>query len=132
MSRNPRQLLRYLLWQVPGWVVVALAAWLTGQALHLPEWVAPVATALFIVKDLVLYRAMRDVFRPPAAPVRVGSQGETAEPIAPIGYVRVGGELWRATTPDRRHLPAGIPVRVLATRGLTLVVQPDEEPGAPR
>jgi membrane protein implicated in regulation of membrane protease activity len=120
-----RRFPRYVLWQLPGWAVAAATVIALAGMLELPAWTAAVALAAYVLKDLLLYPAMRAVFRPPAAPDLVGARGEAVEPIAPIGYVRVAGELWRATTPDRRPLPAGAAVRVVGSRGLTLVVQAD-------
>jgi membrane-bound serine protease (ClpP class) len=54
----------------------------------------------------------------------VGAQGEAANAItsgAP-GYVRVRGELWRATS--RTPVAPGQAVRVLDIQGLTLDVEP--------
>jgi membrane protein implicated in regulation of membrane protease activity len=49
-----------------------------------------------------------------------------------LGYVRIGGELWRAEAASG-FVPRGAPVRVVAVRGLTLVVEPEagegEQPG---
>lgn len=54
----------------------------------------------------------------------VGMEGEAREAIAPdaTGYVRVRGELWRATSGT--PVAPGQKVRVLAVKGLTLEVQP--------
>jgi membrane-bound ClpP family serine protease len=106
--------------------MVTLLAWMAVDALALPAWLAVLGPALFVIKDLVLYPAMQVVFRPAASPELIGALGETVEPIAPIGYVRVHGELWKATTRDHQPLPAGAAVRVVAGRGLTLVVRPDD------
>jgi membrane protein implicated in regulation of membrane protease activity len=53
----------------------------------------------------------------------VGAVGKVTEPLAPIGQIRVHGELWEArSTVDTQ---VGSPVRVLAVDGLTLKVEPD-------
>jgi membrane-bound serine protease (ClpP class) len=59
----------------------------------------------------------------------VGSVGEVTEPLAPIGQVRVLGELWQARAPS--EVPRGTPVRVVKVEGLTLGVEPveNESPG---
>jgi membrane protein implicated in regulation of membrane protease activity len=51
----------------------------------------------------------------------VGAAAEVVEPCFPDGWVRVGGELWRA----RCEVGAGVGarVRVRAVDGLTLVVE---------
>ena len=54
----------------------------------------------------------------------VGTVGEARDVVTPDapGYVRVHGELWRATS--RVPVNAGQRVRVLAVNGLTLDVEP--------
>ena len=48
---------------------------------------------------------------------------ETLEWLSPSGYVRVGGELWRAEARDGRAIAAGARVVVREARGLSLVVE---------
>jgi membrane protein implicated in regulation of membrane protease activity len=62
----------------------------------------------------------RAIFRAPASRTHVGATGVAIEPLAPTGYVRIGGELWeaRAMGPS---LEAGASVVVRTARGLTLL-----------
>jgi membrane-bound ClpP family serine protease len=77
----------------------------------------------YVVKDLALYPAMRIIFRPPARTQPIGKQGEVVETLAPTGYIRVDGELWKATVPaSAAPLAAGRHVVVRAAEGLTLLV----------
>ncbi len=50
--------------------------------------------------------------------------GTVREPLVPQGTVFVNGELWRAATADGAPVAVGEQVRVVAMRGLTLVVVP--------
>jgi membrane protein implicated in regulation of membrane protease activity len=52
----------------------------------------------------------------------VGATGEVSEPLAPVGQIRVRGELWEAHSSS--EVPAGARVRVIAVNGLTLEVEP--------
>jgi membrane protein implicated in regulation of membrane protease activity len=52
----------------------------------------------------------------------VGATGEVTEPCAPLGQVRLQGELWEARSAS--ELRRGTPVRVVAVQGLTLEVEP--------
>jgi membrane protein implicated in regulation of membrane protease activity len=52
----------------------------------------------------------------------VGATGVVSEPLAPVGQVRVQGELWEAHSSS--ELAAGERVRVIAVNGLTLEVEP--------
>jgi membrane-bound serine protease (ClpP class) len=54
----------------------------------------------------------------------VGATGEVSEPLAPVGQIRVRGELWEARSSS--ELPPGARVRVIAVHGLTLEVEPVE------
>ena len=56
----------------------------------------------------------------------VGATGEVTEALAPVGQVRVLGELWEARAAS--ELPPGTRVRVVALDGLTLEVEPDDSP----
>jgi membrane protein implicated in regulation of membrane protease activity len=115
------RLTRYLLWQVPGWIVaaavIAVVQWSTG----LPAWVVPAGVLAFVVKDLVMYRVVRDSLGPPRAGL-VGARGRAVERLAPEGYVKIEGELWRAEAAGG-EIPAGAEVIVRGARGLTLRVE---------
>jgi membrane-bound serine protease (ClpP class) len=50
--------------------------------------------------------------------------GTVREALTPVGTVFIHGERWRAVSEDGAHLPVGTPVRVLAVRELTLLVEP--------
>lgn len=113
---------RYLLLQAPGWIPVAAAlavlSWLAG----LPAWIVPVGVAAVVVKDLVMYRALSPTLDPPV-PRLLGTRGRAVERLAPSGYVRVDGELWRAQT-DGVVIDAGSEIVVRGASGLTLRVEP--------
>ena len=55
----------------------------------------------------------------------VGSVGTAAEPLAPLGQVRIHGEIWEARSAE--EVPAGSQVRVLAVNGLRLDVEAESE-----
>jgi len=52
----------------------------------------------------------------------VGATGEVSERLAPVGQIRVRGEVWEARSSS--DLPPGTRVRVIAVSGLTLEVEP--------
>lgn len=127
-----RELRRYLLWQLPGWCLLALIlAWLIA-VLNLPAWTGAAVFSLFVAKDLLLFPALRVAFRPsPARAWPIGARGHAIEPLEPSGYVRVSGELWKAEVfGPEGQIPAGSAVVVREARGLTLLVDPDVEPSA--
>jgi membrane protein implicated in regulation of membrane protease activity len=51
----------------------------------------------------------------------VGATGKVSEPLAPVGQIRVLGELWDARATS--ELPRGTPVRVIAVNDLMLEVE---------
>jgi membrane-bound serine protease (ClpP class) len=54
-----------------------------------------------------------------------GAAGVVRRSIEPIGSVYAAGEEWSARTSDGSPLERGTPVRIVATEGLTLIVEPD-------
>ena len=53
----------------------------------------------------------------------VGLVGEVIEPLAPVGIVRVEGELWKAKAVDEDDIAAGEDVEILRLQKLTLEVK---------
>jgi membrane protein implicated in regulation of membrane protease activity len=123
---------RYLLWQVPGWLLAAAAGVLITRLAGLPAWVAVLVLVLLIVKDLALFPALRVAFgRASHSPWPIGERGRTVEPLEPSGYVRVNGELWRAEAcPPAARIAARQAIVVRGARGLTLLVEEVDLPPA--
>ena len=124
-------LTRYLLLQVPGWVLAG--AILTGLRYWwgLPRWAAFGLFLLWVVKDLAMYPLLRIAYEAgvkTGSEELVGARGVAQEELAPDGYVRVRGELWHAeANPGNAPIPAGSPIRVLAAQGMTLIVKADKD-----
>jgi membrane-bound serine protease (ClpP class) len=115
-------LLTYLLWQVPGWLAAgAVLAWLQ-LTFDLPSGLTVAVGAAYVVKDLLLYPAMRAVFRPAERVRPIGKRGEVLDPLNPVGLIRVDGELWQARA-VAGPLAAGRQVVVRSAHGLTLLVE---------
>ena len=55
-------------------------------------------------------------------PSMVGSRGRVASSLAPQGLVKIGGELWRATSAEG-SVDKGEEVEVVGEDGLSLVVR---------
>lgn len=124
-SRSP--FVTYLMLEAPGW---ALAAVLLGFFVYREDLTPRVAGLLFslwVVKDFVLYPALRIAYEegsPGGTDGLVGALGTARERLDPEGYVRVGSELWRAVLArEAAPVEAGASVRVLAVRDLTLHVE---------
>ncbi len=121
---------KYLLLQIPGWILWSLILIWAHGSLHLPLWTGAVLLCLAVVKDFVLYPFVRSAYESDAKTGierLVGVGGNVQRALNPKGYVRINGELWRAETElADQPLPSGSPVTVRAFRGLTLIVAPEE------
>ena len=121
-----RVALRYLLFQIPGWIAVTLLALWLREPLGMAWWMAWTLIGAWVAKDFALFPLVWRAYlpqQPDNAHSLLGQRGVADEPLAPSGYVRVRGELWRAEAPDaNRPIPRGAPVRVIGARGISLHV----------
>jgi membrane protein implicated in regulation of membrane protease activity len=125
--RVSRTFAKYMLLELPGWVIAAGVLSLGIRYWELSPRLALLLFGLWVIKDFALYPVLRIAYEdgsPNATEAMVGALGTARERLDPSGYVRVGSELWRA------ELIAGIgvvergeSVRVRAVRGLTLEVE---------
>lgn len=120
---------RYLLFQIPQWMVLALFLWLLVVLTPVPLWVAQGFFLLWILKDMVLYPTVRRAYETDAktgADRLVGATGVTQEPLDPEGFIRINGELWKARVePADQPIDRNSRVKVRVTRGLILLVESD-------
>ena len=120
-------LVRYTLYQIPEWVLALGAAILLYRWGVLSGWAGALLLAGVMAKDAALYPLLRTAYESDASTAierLIGLRGVAVEPLAPHGYVRVRGELWRseAAASGAPILP-GHPVTVAAVRGTTLLVR---------
>jgi membrane protein implicated in regulation of membrane protease activity len=119
----------YLLKNVPELALIGLGLWLVYEHGWLSGRVCVALFATLAIKDIVLYPYLRPALRTDTTPV-VGPErlaGEWAvveEALDPSGMVRIRGERWRGESLDG-PAPVGRRVRVVAVRGLTLLVSSD-------
>ncbi len=113
---------RYLLIQLPTWVLAVIILSAIHVWFEMPRWAAALLFVGYVVKDFALFPVLRRAYEPSdgtGAERLVGATGV----VEGNGYVRVRGELWRA---EGTALEKGVRVRVQAARGMSLEVQPDE------
>jgi membrane-bound serine protease (ClpP class) len=126
-GRSP--LARYLLAQVPGWVIVGIGAVVASSYGADPRLAWTIAAA-WIVKDLFAYPFVRRAYERSrsATEALIGAVGTVRDPLAPSGWVTIRGEVWRAElVAGSGSLPAGRTVRVQSVEGRTLRVVPAQD-----
>ena len=106
---------------------LALVAATTGISLLLVPAPGGLLIAGAVAAGLlsVNYRLDRSVSRLPIRTGREAILGQVAvvtEPLAPVGLVRCGGEMWKAVEVNGRRVNAGEQVTVAEIRGLELRV----------
>ena len=126
---TPRStLVRYTLYQIPEWVLAAGAAVLLYRWGVLTGWTGALLVAAVMAKDAALYPLLRTAYESDASTAierLIGLRGVAVESLAPHGYVRVRGELWRSEpAAGAPTIHPGHPVTVAAVRGTTLLVRP--------
>ena len=129
MRRSTRTFLKYLLLQIPGWVLVLILLFLLRSWIDLPVWLGVTVLSVWVVKDLVLFPFFRRSYEDDPASTGgerlVGTRGVVTTTLEPQGYIRVRGELWRAEVRTAESVPQGSVVRIASARGLTLSVERD-------
>ena len=124
-----RIFVKYMLFQVPGVVLLYLLLILARRVVILPTWFIWSLVAFWVTKDLILFPAVwraYDQERRDDSSSMVGSQGIAEDRLDRSGYIRVRGELWKAEVMgDSPSIGKGEKVTVRGIRGLKLFVEPD-------
>jgi len=117
---------RYVGYQAPGVVFVAVAAGIAWGAEAISGALAVGLVALWVAKDVALYPLVRRSYARGETPGErlVGTEAEVRVALDPVGWVWVRGELWRAEVrPGMAPLAVGRRVVVRGLDGLVLVVE---------
>lgn len=119
---------RYTAFQVPGWLLASAVAWWLHRHAGVPLWAAAGLPLAWVIKDYALYPFLRFAYEADQRrPIErlIGVEGAAVEPLAPDGYVRVRGELWRARrVPADDAVSPGDTVEVVGIEGAMLLVSP--------
>jgi len=123
-------LTRYWILQLPAILFLAMLLFWARQANIVSTSLMFIILFLWIAKDAILYPFLWKAYDPSSRDIRnqlIGKIGEAKEPLNPVGYIQVNGELWQAQV-SHSHTPLrkGERVRVFGIEGLTLLVQPAE------
>ena len=124
-----RVFVRYLAFEAPSWVLLAVVLVVLVRVWDLELSVAALVLALWVVKDLVLFPVLRIAYEPAGgsggAENLIGALGIVSADLDPEGWVRIGAERWRArVSQGHGPVPSGAAVRVTSVEGLLLRVEP--------
>jgi membrane protein implicated in regulation of membrane protease activity len=130
MTARPvsRTLVRYTLFQIPDLILLGLGLAAAVRWWDLPVPAACGLAAVWIAKDVILYPVLRVAYESDGVSgvdrMR-GALGVVAQPLSPVGYVKLGPELWKAELEfGGGTVSVGSEIRVVEVRGLTLIVEP--------
>jgi membrane-bound ClpP family serine protease len=128
---SAQAVVRYGLVQLPGIALLVLFLMLARRWFDIPAWLVWGFLALWVIKDVILFPFMWRFYdrdeRWDADPM-LGAHGIARDRLAPSGYISVRGELWHAEVMGgSRAIEKGEGVLVRRTRGLKLIVQPEND-----
>jgi len=108
--------------------LVVIVLWgLPRFGIYIPLWGLVLLMIAWCAYNVYAYRiGSRALRRKPVAglTVMVGSKGEVVNRLVPEGFVKIKGELWRATSVDK-NIKVGEEVTVVGQDGLKLIVSKD-------
>lgn len=117
---------RYGLLMIPSTVALVLILMVVHQWVAVPVWFGGIIVLLWIVKDVIMFPFVWRAYewdRPGISSKMIGERGIAKERLAPTGYIRIKGELWRAENiGDGPPIEKGEWVRVQEMEGLKLFV----------
>ena len=123
--------MRYAFFQLPGIALLGLCLLFLDRWPGIPRWLSWGAFTGWIIKDALLFPLLwrsYDFDREGRTNSMIGESGQVFEMLDPAGRVSVRGELWHAEPAEGfPSIETGRSVRVAGMRGLTLVVEPEEE-----
>jgi membrane-bound ClpP family serine protease len=128
---SSRIIVRYTLLQLPALALLLMALVLVQRWIEIADWIFWGSIMVWIAKDVILFfftwRAYDTTATKPGRSM-VGARGITQNRIAPSGFIHVRGELWKAEVwGGGRPIEIGERVKVINIKGLTLIVQPEDE-----
>lgn len=125
--------IRYILLNIPAMAAVVLILIIVQHWVVLPLWLFWSVIGFWIAKDALLFPFVWRAYdwkQTDRSRAMLGARAIARERLAPAGYVRIHGELWRAEKiGDGPPIEAGQRVKIVNVQGLTLFVEqekPDE------
>jgi membrane-bound ClpP family serine protease len=129
-EENMHTFTRYLLFQIPGWLIAALVLMGSREWTGLSFWGAIGIFVLWVIIDFALYPFLRKSYErnvETGSERLIGESGIAKEWLRPEDYVEVQGHLLRAVAePKNQPISPESSVRVVSADGLTLTVRQDQ------
>ena len=119
-----RIIIRYILFQVPGLVVLILVMMLIRHWITVPHIIFYGIMSAWVIKDIILFFYTWRAYIPKTYDAMIGKQGITLERIIDTGYINISGEQWNALNRSESPLEKGQEILVVERKGLTLLVMP--------
>ena len=117
---------RYILFQIPGWIITGLVILGLCRWRYLSGWLAVLGFVGWVLKDLLMYPLLRRAYESDlklGSQALVGMRGVAQDHLDPRGYVRVRGELWNAVAnPIDQVIFAGTEVEIVSADGMQVIV----------
>jgi membrane protein implicated in regulation of membrane protease activity len=112
--------------------LVAVVLWLLPRvAINIPLWSLILMMIALGIYNYTNYRlGKKALTKKPMISPDIGSRGRAATPISPTGYVRVNGELWRASS--SATIDAGEEIIVVGINGMKLLISSIEKDNSTR
>jgi len=129
---KPKPPLWYTMQAILGWMIeeailAAVVLWLLPLFnINIPLWGLGILMVALTVHSYIMYRIGRPTFfiKPKvSAETIIGDEGKVTKRLAPEGYVKVRGVLWKATCAES-ELEVGDEIVVVNIEGLRLIVSP--------
>ena len=122
-----RVYVRYTLFQLPGLALAAVLLWWFILHFSISPGYFFVLLGLWVLKDIVIFPFVWHSYDNTPGNVlekMIGKTGSAVKDIDTVGYVRIGGEMWKAEIlPGNRAVVQGEPVIVTGVDGLLLTVE---------
>jgi membrane protein implicated in regulation of membrane protease activity len=126
-----KTILKYIVAQVPGWILIALLLVMLRLWFGVSLWVLSVVMVAWLVKDAILFRYVKPAYETGNSETDgdiTGGEGRARERLDPSGYIVIRGRLWRARVKKGAGpIEEGGRVRIEGRSGLTLIVVPADE-----
>lgn len=119
--------MRYAFFQLPGLGLIIILLWWLTNKFDIPLLYAVAVLILWLIKDIAMFPFLWRSYDNASQNVleaMIGKGGTAVDDLGPYGYVRIGGEMWRAEVlPGKIPINKGDSVIVTGVDGLMITVE---------